>query len=148
MTEIIKSVGSIDVLVPCATSTEGANFSPAKDTKTDTIAELYSVNVIGLFHLVHEFMALPSTASGPKSVLHVSSAASQLFAPGQSGYCSSKAAANQIITHFGFDNPAGNVKFYSFHPGAIQTPIVKENLPADFAVWENGELRMSGLNYE
>jgi NADP-dependent 3-hydroxy acid dehydrogenase YdfG len=103
--------------------------------------EMYIVNVIGLFHIVREFMAIPSTASGgPKSVIHVSSAASQFVVAGGSAYCSTKAAANQIITHFGYDDPKSNVKFYSYHPGAIQTELAKEHVPDDMGmVWEDGE---------
>lgn len=146
MTEILKSVGDIDVLVPCATSTAAAAPAPAKDFPVDGVAEMYSVNVVGLFHLVREFLALPSTASGgPKSVIHISSAASQLYSPGQAGYCSSKAAANQLITHFAFDDPQSNVKFYNLHPGAIFTPIVKESGLKDLAVWEDGMFANSVL---
>ena len=103
--------------------------------------EMYTVNVIGLFHIVREFMAIPSTASGgPKSVIHVSSAASQIVMPGGSAYCSTKAAANQLITHFRYDDPKGNVKFYSYHPGAIQTELAKEHVTdAMGIVWEDGE---------
>ncbi|KAK3656731.1 hypothetical protein LTR56_002712 [Elasticomyces elasticus] len=140
MTEIIQSVGEIDVLIPCATYA-GDMKPPTKDKNTEELAEVYMVNVVGLFHMVREFLALPATASGgPKSVIHVSSNASQMYFPGGSGYCSSKAAANQIITHFGFDDPNGNVKFYSLHPGAVWTALAEENVPQDAVVWEDIKL--------
>lgn len=139
MSEIIKSVGEIDVLVPCATYFSDA-LTPAKASSTEDIANYFTVNVVGVFHLVKEFLALPSTASGgPKSVLQVSSAAAQLYIPGASAYCASKAAANSIITHFAFDEPASNVKFFSFHPGSIYTPLVEKSLPKDLSVWEDGK---------
>lgn len=144
MTEIIQSVGEIDVLVPCATNTssfEGGSILHATRTiKTENIAADYTVNVIGLFHMVKEFLALPSTASGaPKSVIHVSSCAAQMYIPGMSAYCSTKSAANQIITHFAYDEPESNVKFYSYHPGSIASPLAKENVPVDGVTWEDGE---------
>lgn len=144
MTEIIQSVGEIDILVPCATNTSsfegGSIIHPIKTIKTENIAADYTVNVIGLFHMVKEFLALPSTASGaPKSVIHVSSAAAQMYIPGMSAYCSTKSAANQIITHFGYDEPEGNVKFYSYHPGSIASPLATENVPVDGVTWEDGE---------
>jgi NAD(P)-dependent dehydrogenase (short-subunit alcohol dehydrogenase family) len=146
MTEIIQSVGEIDVLIPCATNTsgfeDGTVFHPTKTIKTENIAADYTVNVIGLFHLVREFLALSSTASGgPKSVIHVSSCAAQLYIPGMAAYCSTKSAANQIITHFGLDEPEGNVKFYSYHPGSIATPLAAEYVPSDGIVFEDGEFR-------
>ena len=144
MTEIIQSVGEIDVLIPCATNTSsfegGTAVHPTKTIKTENLAADYTVNVIGLFHMVREFLALPSTASGgPKSVIHVSSCAAQLYIPGMAAYCSTKSAANQIVTNFGFDEPEGNVKFYSYHPGSIATPLATEYVPADGVTWEDGE---------
>lgn len=147
MTEIIQSVGEIDVLVPCATNTssfEGGTIVHAtKSIKTENIAADYTVNVIGLFHMISTFLALPSTASGgPKSVIHVSSCASQLLIPGMSSYCSTKSAANQIVTHFGFDEPEGNVKFYSYHPGSVASPLATQYVPADGVTWEDSESRI------
>jgi short-subunit dehydrogenase len=141
ISEILKSVGEIDVLVACATDTAAGSFKHAKDFSAETIANMYTVNVIGLHHLIREFLALPSTASGgPESVIHVSSNASQSHQPGAVGYCSSKAAANQIVTHFAFDKPEGNVKFFNLHPGAILSPFIKDAGFEDLAVWEDGKL--------
>lgn len=138
MTEIIKAAGEIDVLVPCATAF--VPMLPTKDMKTEDLVESYNVNVIGLFHMVREFMALPSTASGgPKSVIHITSSASQMYMLGASWYCSSKAAGNHLITHFGYDAPEGNLKFFSLHPGAIWTPLASANIPEDLCVWEDGK---------
>jgi NADP-dependent 3-hydroxy acid dehydrogenase YdfG len=151
ITEVLQSVGQVDVLIPCATSNIGYDGNkPAKDVSTASMTEMYTVNVLGLFHIVREFMALPSTASGgPKSVIHVSSAAAQLVVPGGSAYCSTKAAANQLITHFGYDDPKGNVKFYSYHPGAILTDLAKENMTEEMAKldWEDGEIAPSCCLY-
>jgi NAD(P)-dependent dehydrogenase (short-subunit alcohol dehydrogenase family) len=145
MSEVLKSVGEIDVLVACATSNSGAGFMPAKDVSAEDIHDMYIVNVVGLFHLIQQFLTLPSTAgsSGSKSVIHVSSVASQFYQPGGVGYGSSKAAANQIVTHFAFDNPQGNIKFFNIHPGAIYSPLVKENGLDDLAVWEDGTLQIA-----
>jgi NAD(P)-dependent dehydrogenase (short-subunit alcohol dehydrogenase family) len=147
MSEVIKSVGEIDVLVACATYSADVSFKPAKDSSVEDFAEMYTVNVVGLLHLVREFLALPSTASGnPKTVIHISSVASQMYQPGAVGYCSSKAAANQVITHFAFDNPEGNVKFFNIHPGAVHSQMVKDNGLSDLAVWEDGKLQLLCVN--
>ncbi|KAM0715491.1 hypothetical protein Q7P37_008989 [Cladosporium fusiforme] len=136
MTEIIRSVGEIDVLVPCATAV--SSMVATKDLSTEDMANYFNVNVVGLHHLVKEFLSLPSTAAGgPKSVLQVSSSASHMTVPHGNGYCASKAAANQIITHYAFDDPTSNVKFISFHPGAVWTSLAQENIPEDMAVWED-----------
>jgi NADP-dependent 3-hydroxy acid dehydrogenase YdfG len=151
MTEILKSVGEIDVLIPCATNSsnfeDGTAIHPTKTIKTENIAADYTVNVIGLFHLVREFLALPSTASGgAKSVIHVSSCAAQLYIPGMASYCSTKLAANQIITHFALDEPESNVKFYSYHPGSIKTALAVEYVPTDGISFEDGQSAISKLS--
>ena len=63
----------------------------------------------------------------------------QFYIPGTGAYASSKSAANQLITHFAFDEPSRNVKLYSFHPGAILTPLSKESVPEGFVVFEDSE---------
>lgn len=83
ITDIVRSVGPIDVLVPCAASA-GGTLKPAREISTEDMLDMYNTNVVGLFHLVREFLALPSTALGRKSVIHVSSNASQMtFAGGK-----------------------------------------------------------------
>jgi NAD(P)-dependent dehydrogenase (short-subunit alcohol dehydrogenase family) len=71
MSSIIQSTGEIDILVACATSLQLDNLT--KDTPTEDFAESFTVNVVGLLHLVKEFLALPSTkASGSrKTVVHI-----------------------------------------------------------------------------
>ena len=80
-----------------------------------------------------------TVSGGPKSVINVSSVSSQMYQPWAVGYCSSKAAANQVITHFAFDNPEGNVKFFNIHPGAVHSQMVKDNGLSDLAIWEDGK---------
>jgi NADP-dependent 3-hydroxy acid dehydrogenase YdfG len=119
-------------------------FNPAKDVLAEDINDMYTVNVIGLFHLIQQFLTLPSTTAcsdGPKSVIHISSVNSQAYQPGSAGYSSSKAAANQIVNHFAYDSPQGNVKFFNLHPGAIFSPLAKENNLDDLVAWEDGELQ-------
>lgn len=139
MSSIIQSAGDIDILVPCATALQPDN--PTKKISTDDFAEAFTVNVVALHHMVKEFLALPSTAAAGtrKTVVHISSGGSQLqTAHGLSAYCASKAAANQVITHFANDEPDGNVKFYSLHPGAIYSPMAQAARPKDAMLWEDG----------
>lgn len=139
MTEILKSVGDIDVLVLSATNT--GDTQATKDKSIEDMIDSFTVNVFGLFHTVREFLALPSTAAtgGPKTVIHVSSNAAQKYYPTGSAYCSSKAAATQLITHFAFDDPDGKVKFYSFHPGAIWTGLSQGRVPKETTLWEDSK---------
>ena len=143
MSEIIKSVGKIDVLVACAASSGGSSeMKLAKDTRTEDMAEIYKTNVVGLHHLIHEFLAQTSTgstASSPRSVIHVSSNGTQMYHPGGSGYSSSKSAATRLVTHFAVEQPAqSNVKFYSFHPGAIKSALSEENVKDFEIAFEDG----------
>lgn len=140
MSSIIQSAGDIDILVACATSVQPNGLT--KDISTDDFAAAFTVNVVGLHHLVKEFLALPSTmASGArKTVVHISSSGSQMqTALGLSSYFASKAAATQVITHFANDEPDSNVKFYSLHPGVIYSPMAQAAIPKDAMLWEDGK---------
>ena len=140
MSSIIQSTGEIYILAACATSLQPDN--PTKDIPTEDFAKSFTVNVVGLHHMVKEFLALPSTktSGSRKTVVHISSGGSHLqTAHGLSAYCASKAAANQVIAHFADDESEGNVKFYSLHPGAIYSPMAQAARPKDAMLWEDGE---------
>jgi NAD(P)-dependent dehydrogenase (short-subunit alcohol dehydrogenase family) len=132
---MLKEVGKIDILVPNVATTHP--FVPSKDVSTADFKTTFETNVIGTFHIIKEFLALES--SGPRVVVNVSSAASQMVQPGNVGYGPSKAAVNQVVMHFAAENVDTDVTIQNFHPGAIYTPGVANLLPDDALPWEDGE---------
>lgn len=133
MTEILQEVGHIDVLVPCAAA--GNADVPAYEVTADDLENVFVTNVVAPFHLITEFLKLPCT--GRRSVIYVSSAASQLAAGNQVAYGPSKAAANQIILHLALACAGKDVFFHTFHPGVIPTELSQNAVGKDAFDWED-----------
>lgn len=73
ISEIVKQVGKIDVLV--ANAAMSHPFVPSKDVTVDDFKATFDTNVVGAFHIIKEFLALAS--AGPRQVILTSSAAGQ-----------------------------------------------------------------------
>ncbi|ORY02449.1 hypothetical protein BCR34DRAFT_81182 [Clohesyomyces aquaticus] len=112
----------------------------------------FDTNVIGNLGVVRTYLGLPASPSGfAKTVLDVSSEAALLAYPNMSAYGISKHAFSFALRHTQDEHP--DVRFHSFHPGAIWTPATEksgftrealesilddEQLPGRFAVWLAG----------
>lgn len=117
VSSILKEVGKIDILVPNAGVSHP--FVPSKDISTADFKTTFDVNVVSVFHIIREYLALES--SGPRVIINTSSAASHVAFPGQTGYGPSKAAANQMIRRLATDYASVDVTMQTFHPGAVYT---------------------------
>jgi len=135
MSEIVQEVGKVDVLVPCAAA--GNADLPAYEVTAEDLENVFVTNVVAPFHLITEFLKLPST--GRRSVVYVSSAAGQLAVGNQVAYGPSKAAANQIIQHLKLAYKGEDVFFHTFHPGVIPTELAQSYVAEDACDWEDGE---------
>ncbi|KAK4549849.1 hypothetical protein LTR36_005150 [Oleoguttula mirabilis] len=133
ITEILKEVGKIDVVVPNAAAGH-ANVA-TKDITTADVANTFETNVVSPFHLIKEFLALPS--AGPRTVVYVSSGAGQIVQPHNAAYGASKAAANQLIQQFANDHVGTDVTFQTFHPGVIYTELAAKFVPEAAFNWED-----------
>jgi NAD(P)-dependent dehydrogenase (short-subunit alcohol dehydrogenase family) len=141
---ILKEVGKIDVLVPNVAASHP--FVPSGEISTADYKLTFETNVIGTFHIIKEFLALPS--SGPRVVVNVSSAAGQIVQPGNIGYGPSKAAGNQIIQHFAQEYAGADVTFQTFHPGVIRTEYAAKLSGDDAFDWEDSECSLCCRAYE
>jgi NAD(P)-dependent dehydrogenase (short-subunit alcohol dehydrogenase family) len=112
-------------------------FVPSGEISTADYKLTFETNVVGTFHIIKEFLALPS--SGPRVVVNVSSAAGQIVQPGNIGYGPSKAAGNQVIQHFAQEYAGTDVTFQTFHPGVIRTEYAAKLSGDDAFDWEDSE---------
>ena len=135
ISDILKEVGKIDILVPNVATSHP--FVPSKDVSTADFKNTFDTNVVATFNIIKEFLALES--SGPRAVVNVSSAAGQMVQPGNVGYGPSKAAVNQVVMHFAKEYEGTDVTIQNFHPGVIYTPGVANLVPEDALPWEDGE---------
>jgi NAD(P)-dependent dehydrogenase (short-subunit alcohol dehydrogenase family) len=132
---ILREIGKIDILVPNVATSHP--FVPSREVSTTDYKLTFDTNVVGTFHIIKEFLALPST--GPRVVINVSSASGQIVQPGNIGYGPSKAAGNQIIQHFAQEYANTDVTFQTFHPGVIRTEYAAKLSSEDAFDWEDGE---------
>jgi cyclopentanol dehydrogenase len=110
-------------------------FVPSGEVSTADYKLTFETNVVGTFHIIKEFLALPP--SGPRVIVNVSSAAGQIVQPGNIGYGPSKAAGNQLIQHFAQEYAGTDVTIQTFHPGVIRTEYA-EKLSGESAFdWED-----------
>ena len=137
MSKILLEVDTIDILVLCAAIYH--RRAPATQLSTQEISDNFSTNVIAPFALAKEYLKLPLPAAGRKTIIHISSAASQMRAPLRSAYGPSKAAITQVMQHLAFEHQ-GEANVFSIHPGAFYTPSSAEIYPESAMKWEDIEL--------
>ncbi|KAF2232860.1 putative NADP(+)-dependent dehydrogenase [Viridothelium virens] len=137
MSNILLGLGTIDILVLCAAIYP--RRAPATQLSTQEISDSFSTNVIAPFALAKEYLGLPLPTTGRKTIIHISSAASQMRAPLRSAYGPGKAAITQVMQHLAFEHK-DEANVFSIHPGAFYTPSSAEIYPEDSMKWEDIEL--------
>nr|POE53448.1 short chain dehydrogenase andi [Quercus suber] len=153
--EILQELGTLDVLVLSATFIPPMN--PLVKLSTKDVTESFDTTVVAAWEFVRAYLATPMPVAGQKTVLGISTMAAQMRLSNTSPYGTAKAAITQMLQHFAAEHvesgSADDVRFFSFHPGAILTPAAEKaitqeqsdfipwediKLPADFAVWLAG----------
>lgn len=137
---------TIDIVVTSAAFFPTA--SATLDVPTSEIQSVIQTNVIGHFHLVREFIALPSHTGHQKTVIDVSSNGALHPYPTTAFYGGTKGMFTWLMRHVQSEHP--EVRIHSLHPGAIYTPAMEAygipreaiaaiedhvDLPGSFTVW-------------
>lgn len=163
MRSILAELHTIDVLVLCPSYVHPR--TPARDLGTSHVQESFETNVVAAYDLVSAYYAMPEPPAeggrGTKTVLNISSAASQAQGAQRAAYGTSKAAAVQIMQHFAAEQaqeagaasavnddhghtkdnkPASKLKIISFHPGTFYTPTVAAVYSRDQFAWDDPTL--------
>lgn len=142
----IKEVaGPIDVLVACAGYLSRLQPIAAAENNFDDWWKGYEINVKGNFNLVTAFFPV---AAKNASIIYLSTGIVQLpYAPGYSGYATSKLAATKFFEYVSHEHP--ELFVLSVHPGVLGTEMSEKAmrdggpkwpedgiaLPADFVNW-------------
>ena len=92
------------------------------------IQEIQAINVIAPSLLMNEFVKRYHHLEGKKVVVNISSGAAGKAIDGWSGYCSSKAALNQLslVAEEESKLKGLGIKYYALSPGIIDTPMQEE----------------------
>lgn len=138
MTDILNSLGTVDVLVLCAAVAH--RRATASDITLQEMQDALDTNVTSAFNLTKAYLKMPAPAAGRKTIINISSSAAHNRVPFRVAYGPSKAATAQVMQQFAEERAAEDVKIFSFHPGSIYTPGVAANVPKNKLVWEDVKL--------
>ncbi|KAK4244127.1 major facilitator superfamily transporter aflatoxin efflux [Corynascus novoguineensis] len=145
--QIFHELGTVDVLVLSAAVAH--RRAPGIEISEQDVRDAFEINVIATFNLTKTYLAMPQPVGSVKTLINISSAATQVCGM-RVGYGPSKAAAAQMMQHFAAEEKSEKVRIFSLHSGALYTPgtarvfskdaIAWEdiNLPAHFALWLAG----------
>lgn len=93
------------------------------------IEQIHNLNIIAPALLMNEFIKRYKEQKGKKIVINISSGAARKAIDGWSGYCSSKAALNQLslVAEEESNLKRLGIKYYALSPGIIDTTM-QENI--------------------
>lgn len=113
---LINNAGWIGEIAPLG------NLDPAG------IRSIQAINVVAPAVLINEFVKRYQLLEGKKVVVNISSGAAAKAIDGWSGYCSSKAALNQLslVAEEESRLKGLGIKYYALSPGIIDTPMQAE----------------------
>jgi len=119
-----KAFGPIDVLIANAGI---GTISPALDLRTDDVAAVFGVNVLGAVNSVA--VVLPEMISRRQGQLvAISSLSAYRGLPKSAAYCASKAAVSSFFESLRIDLRDSGVDVTIIHPGFIKTPLTAGRL--------------------
>lgn len=137
ISDVVKKIGQIDVVVLSAAY--GHEHQPVQEISLKGMETSYQTNVLGNWNLIKSVLAERNDRRC--IILNVSSWATYRALPQQAPYATSKAAFTQMISEFAREYAEEDVRFVSFHPGAIWTDITARTMSKDiFDGWEDARL--------
>ena len=130
--QITGELGGLDVLINNASELGPTPLRLLSDTECEDLEHVYATNVFGPFRLTKALMgALAASAREGRGavVLNVLSDAGINAYPGWGAYGSSKAALHQMSRIWNEEHAAEGVRFLSFDPGDMDTPMHAAAIP-------------------
>jgi NAD(P)-dependent dehydrogenase (short-subunit alcohol dehydrogenase family) len=119
-------LGGLDVLINNASSLGPARLALLADTECEELEQALAVNLVGPFRLTKAlFGALSASAREGRGsvVVNISSDAAVSAYPRWGAYGAAKAALRQMTAIWGEEASAEGVRFLSFDPGDMDTPL-------------------------
>lgn len=137
--DIVQQIGQIDVVAMSAAS--AAPHDPLDQTSLDVVESSYNINVVGNWNLVKAVLNARTDKSKQTIVINVSTLSAYRPLPRQGVYGSSKGAFTQLMTEFAGEHNEEEVRFVSYHPGAVFTEMASRHFSKDiFEGWEDPAL--------
>jgi len=126
--EGLARFGTIDVLVNNASALGPSPLPELKDYPTDTLADVFAVNVVAPLRLTQ--LVLPGmVAAGAGVILNVTSDAGVVAYPTWGGYGATKAALEHLSKVLAAELEGTNVRVYVVDPGDMNTEMHRQAEP-------------------
>jgi short-subunit dehydrogenase len=132
----IATHGAPDVVIANAGISHGTLTEVAEDAQT--FREIMEVNVLGMVHTFHPFVA-PMRSRGSGSLVGIASVAGLRGIPGAGAYSASKAAAIRYLESLRVELRGSGVQVTTLCPGYVATPMTARNPYAMPFMLEAGE---------
>ncbi|HSN21978.1 MAG TPA: SDR family oxidoreductase, partial [Usitatibacter sp.] len=122
--DFIARHGVPDLVIANAGISHGTLTGNAEDART--FAEILEVNVLGMVHTFHPFVA-PMRERGSGTLAGIASVAGFRGLPGASAYSASKAAAIRYLEALRVEMRASGVRVKTICPGYVESPMTERN---------------------
>ena len=124
VTEIVKEIGQIDILVLNA----GIMHKPGPTLAIDPqdILSSFETNVLGPLNVIRAFMALPAHGGSARTIIHTSTGGVGFVMPGVTAYNASKAAMTYLMRALDGELKEQGVRVFSFHPAIAYTNMARD----------------------
>lgn len=114
------ALGTVDVIVNNAGVADPKHFLKIDDDSLDFVMD---TNFKGVWHVAQEASRRLLAAQLPGSIINIASVLGLAAHPGQSSYCSSKAAVIQLTKSLSLDLVRHNIRVNAIAPGWFKTEI-------------------------
>ena len=112
--------GRANVLVHCAAQADFGLFPEIDDASWDSLIE---VNLSGTMRLCRQFSSRLLAANEAGAIVNITSITGDRVMPGMPGYCTLKAAVNQLSKSMARDMFGKNIRVNALSPGYFETEM-------------------------
>jgi 2-keto-3-deoxy-L-fuconate dehydrogenase len=127
MDEIRLESGSIDILVNNAGV---GHIGNAENTKPEDLQRLVRVNILGVYHCLHE--VLPAMKEKGGCILNMASVAATVGIPDRFAYSMTKGAVLGMTLSVAKDYVSQQIRCNSISPGRVHTPFIDGYLAKNY----------------
>jgi glucose 1-dehydrogenase len=111
--------------VSVAVNSAGINMAGVKvrDMPDAQWRRMLATDLTGAFNVSRRFIRGRAKASGPASLIHISSIHAAVVRIGGADYCAAKAGVTNLVETLALEEAASNIRVNAIRPGMILTPM-------------------------
>ena len=119
--EAERQLGPVSVAVNSA----GINMAgvPVREMTDAQWARMIGTDLTGAFNVSRRFVRGRASATGPASLIHISSIHAAVVRAGGADYCAAKAGVTNLVETLAIEEAANGIRVNAIRPGMILTPM-------------------------